>query len=305
MKRRLKTIGKNLIHAQFIFFQRFGIDILPRHFYSEIPDIDKLRRSTDWRKKYSMTGVVGANCDDQLQFLCQTTATNIPQQASVYQTACRENGEAGYGPVEAEFLLHYIVTHRPRSVVQVGAGVSTSVIRQAAAIAGYAPAITCFDPFPTDFLKRLAAERRITLLDIPAQQVDVDVLHQLDAGDLLFIDATHTLGPAGEVTRLVLEWLPRLKPGVRVHFHDITLPYDYPRHILTSSLFFQHETALLYAFLCMNESFRILCSLSMLHHERQRELGAIFPRYRPCANEHGVAASDGDYPSSIFLERTK
>jgi hypothetical protein len=222
MKRRLKTIGKNLIHAQFIFFQRFGIDILPRHFYSEIPDIDKLRRSTDWRKKYSMTGVVGANCDDQLQFLCQTTATNIPQQASVYQTACRENGEAGYGPVEAEFLLHYIVTHRPRSVVQVGAGVSTSVIRQAAAIAGYAPAITCFDPFPTDFLKRLAAERRITLLDIPAQQVDVDVLHQLDAGDLLFIDATHTLGPAGEVTRLVLEWLPRLKPGVRVHFHDIT-----------------------------------------------------------------------------------
>jgi hypothetical protein len=112
------------------------------------------------------------------------------------------------------------------------------------------------------------------------------------------------LGPAGEVTRLVLEWLPRVAPGVHVHFHDITFPYDYQPNIL-NALFFPHESALLHAFLCGNESFRIQCSLSMLHHARRAELMEIFPRYKPCTNEEGLAVDKGDYPSSIFIERTR
>jgi hypothetical protein len=31
-----------------------------------------------------------------------------------------------------------------------------------------------------------------------------------------------------DATVIFLDILPRLKPGVLVHFHDIALPYDYP-----------------------------------------------------------------------------
>ena len=305
MKRRIRGLGKELIRRQFVFLQRFGFDLLPRHFYSEIPDTRRLRTTSTWRKAYSMVGVDGADCDEQLAFVRTTVRPDLPQRHDIYHTACEDNGEAGYGPIEGEFLTHYIITYRPRLVIQVGAGVSTSIIRRAAKIAGYEASITCVDPFPTDYLRRLALDGAITLLDRAAEDLSFDVVGQMRAGDLLFIDSTHTLGPAGEVTRLVLEWLPRLAPGARVHFHDIMFPYDYPQDILTSALFFPHETALLHAFLCMNESFRIQCSLSMLHHARQRELMALFPSYRPSTTEDGVLVRPGHYPTSIFLERTR
>ena len=44
--------------------------------------------------------------------------------------------------------------------------------------------------------------------------------------DLLFIDWTHAVKPGSEVNDLIHEVLPRLRPGVWVHVHDIYFPYD-------------------------------------------------------------------------------
>jgi len=65
----------------------------------------------------------------------------------------------------------------------------------------------------------------------------------LAAGDLFFVDSTHTLGPAGEATRIILEFLPRLRKDVLIHFHDIVFPYDYTPDILDGAMFFPHESA--------------------------------------------------------------
>lgn len=59
LKRFLKTRSKNFLRSTFEIGQRFGIDILPRHFYSEIPDIRTLRGTTSWRKPRSFQGVLG------------------------------------------------------------------------------------------------------------------------------------------------------------------------------------------------------------------------------------------------------
>ena len=40
-------------------------------------------------------------------------------------------------------------------------------------------------------------------------------------GDVLFIDSSHVLRIDSDVRFLFLEVLPRLQPGVLVHFHDI------------------------------------------------------------------------------------
>lgn len=299
----VKRLIKRLLYRMFVAGQRFGVDLLPRHFYSEIPDIGKLRRSRAWRSAYSMTGIAGADPDRQLAFF--RDAMGEPDEACRlgYAKACRENGAPGYGVAEAQLLFQFIKRHKPNLVLQIGAGVSTSLILQAADAAGHPVRIMCIDPFPTTFLRNASKAGRIDLIDRPVEDLSPDIARELQPGDLLFIDSTHTLGPAGEVTRLVLEWLPRLNVGVQVHFHDIMSPYDYMPDALDGSLFFPHETALLHAFLCLNPSFEILCSLAMLYHARRAEMTALLSGYEAPRSEDGLVVSPGSIPSSIFLRR--
>ncbi len=56
----------------------------------------------------------------------------------------------------------------------------------------------------------------------------VDIPGELGAGDMLFIDGSHHAFNGTDVPFLFLEVLPRVKPGVVVHVHDIMLPYEYP-----------------------------------------------------------------------------
>jgi hypothetical protein len=86
---------------------------------------------------------------------------------------------------------------------------------------GYEPEVICVEPYPTDFLVAEAAKGTITLKKQKAQLLDLAVIEALKADVLFFVDSTHTLDPAGEVSRIILEMLPRLKPGAFVHFHDI------------------------------------------------------------------------------------
>ena len=46
-------------------------------------------------------------------------------------------------------------------------------------------------------------------------QLPLDRFAALEAGDVLFVDTTHVVKRGGEVTRVVLGVLPRLRTGVR------------------------------------------------------------------------------------------
>jgi hypothetical protein len=307
VRRAVKNAVKRLIAGTFATGQRFGVDLLPRHFYSEVPDLRKLRRTDHWRKPYSMTGVPGADPDDQLAFARAVVTDDLRRRVArgdIYAAACARNGEPGFGPVEADFLFAYVATQRPGRVVQIGCGVSTAVCLMAAAEAGYRPAVTCVDPYPGPFLTAAARAGDIELIPRPVEELPADALTGLGPGDLFFVDSTHTLGPAGEVTRIVLELLPRLGRGVRAHFHDIWFPYDYSSAILDGELFFWHETALLHAYLAFNSRTRILASLSMLHYARRAALCELLPTYRPREDADGLAVGPGHYPCSIYLEIT-
>src|SRR5439155_14496382 len=131
-------------------------------------------------------------------------------RGDIHTTACARNGEPGYGPVEADVLFAFVFTHRPRRIVQIGCGVSTAVCLLAASEAGYRPAITCIEPYSNSFLRSAAQAGEITLIPQPVETLDYSFLADLGAGDLFFVDSSHTLGPAGEVTRITLEMLPRL-----------------------------------------------------------------------------------------------
>ncbi len=304
MSFRPKVALKKSLVKVFHLGQRLGVDILPRHFYSEIPNIPKLRATEHWRRPYTMVGVQGMEPESQLAFVRGAVTPVVQQyleQHDVQAEAARENGELGYGPIESRLLFAFVATNRPQQIVQIGCGVSTALCIAAGKVAGYRPEITCVEPYPSDFLKSAAARGDVTLIDQPVENIGLDFFNHLGDGDLFFVDSTHTLGPAGEVTRIIVEMLPRMPRGVFVHFHDIFFPYDYAPQILRDSMFFWHESPLLHAFLCMNPSFTVRASTSWLHHERQCELAAIFPQYRPMLMTNGLG-EEGDFPSSIYLQ---
>ena len=283
--------------------QRFGINITPRHFYSEVPDIREMRRTSGWRRPYALGAIRGAVLDDQLAFVrdcCERYREELHRH-QVHEDACARNGEPGYGPIEAEFLYCFVRRHRPDRVIQVGAGVSTAVILAAADDEGYAPNLTCIDPFPTRFLKGLADEGRVALISTRAQDVEPAEMTSVGAGDLLFVDSTHTIRPGSDVCRIILEVLPRLGAGAWVHFHDIYLPYDYSPELLTTDLFFSRETVLLQAFLTNNMRFTVRAALSLLHHGRPEALREILPGYSPAPFEDGLRVGEGHFPSALWM----
>jgi hypothetical protein len=301
----MKNLIKQLLSKSFQMGQHFGIDILPRHFYSEIPDMRKLKTTTWWRKELSMMGCSMGSLDEQLAFigtLFNQEMFNELKNNDVYCKACKENECVGYGRVEADVLHAFVAKHRPKKIIQIGCGVSTAVCLNALGHQGNCELI-CIEPFPNDFLRHKHSQGFIRLISKPVQEIDADFVRELEAGDFFFVDSTHTLGPAGEVTRIILELLPRLNNGVFIHFHDVLFPYDFSDSILKKPLFFWHESALLQAFLTYNSTFTVLASLSLLHFKKQWELQALVPNYVPAVHQDGLKIKDGHYPSSIFIQK--
>ena len=301
----LKSSAKRLLYKMFEQGQRLGLDVLPRHFYSEIPDIRQLRRTAHWRAPYSMAGIAGAEIASQVEFIqacCARTLVAKISAARIHEQACACNGAVGFGAVEADFLYAFVASKRPKQIFQIGCGVSTAVCLLAAADASYTPQVICVDPYPTPYLVDQANLGAIILIREMAQTLNLSTVEELGADVLFFVDSTHTLGPAGEVSRIVLEMLPRLKSKAYVHFHDITFPYDYSRQVLDSALFFQHESVLLHAFLAFNHRFRLLAALSMLHYAAPDKLLECLPNYLPAGNDGGLNVGKGHFPSSAYLQ---
>lgn len=306
-RRAARNLAKTALRELFEIGQRMGFDVLPRNFYSEIPDIRTLRTSDDWKRPYSMAGVAGVEIEQQLAFVegqIPASVSDALRLRDIHVEASTANGERGYGRVEADFLYAFVATTRPKTIFQIGCGVSTAICLSAARDVGYRPSIVCIEPYPTVYLRRLAVEGAITLIEKKAQSLDLSTIDALGEDLLFFIDSTHTLGPAGEVSRLVLEALPRLKRGAFVHFHDITFPYDYPRDALDGALFFQHESVLLHAFLAYNERFTLRAAFSMLHYAAPERLALLFPDYKAARNSDGLAAGIGHFPSAAYIEVT-
>jgi hypothetical protein len=111
---------------------------------------------------------------------------------------------------------------RPRRIVEVGSGHSTRFLARAVADGGLDTRITAIDPQPRAAIEKLPVE----WLRSPVQRVAA--FPPLGENDILFIDSSHQLKPGSDVEFLLKAVLPMLPAGVRVHFHDIFLPDDYP-----------------------------------------------------------------------------
>ena len=113
----------------------------------------------------------------------------------------------------------------PARIIEVGSGHSTRFLARAVADGKLATRITAIDPEPRARIAGLDVE----FLPSPVQEKG-EVFDDLRSGDILFIDSSHQHKPGSDVAFLMESVLPKLPAGVRLHFHDIFLPDDYPAH---------------------------------------------------------------------------
>jgi hypothetical protein len=264
-------------HRIFALWERRGFHVTPAHFYEPIPKLQALPDSI-WKRPSELFGV-DMNESGQLQLLrnefpkfrheYEQIPTSPPEEPGRFYL---NNGL--FDGVDA-LVAYCILRHfQPRLIIEVGSGFSSLLTAEAVA-RGNKSELICIEPFPREFLRQGFPGLR-SLIEKNVQDVDLAFFAQLEMGDVLFIDSSHTVKTGGDVNYLFLEVLPRLNPGVIVHVHDIFLPFEYRRDWVMDQLRFWTEQYLLQAFLMFNSEFEVLLGSNYLAHYHRQDLISTF-----------------------------
>jgi len=262
----------------FRLWERHGFHVTPVHFYQPIPNTQSLPE-TLWNRPSELIGI---DMNDAVQL--DLLRNHFPKFRDEYdQFPAEETSEPGRFSLKnglfdgTDALVAYcMIRHfQPRLIIEVGSGFSSLVAAEAMAKSEDSTLI-CIEPFPLDFLRKGFPGLR-SLIEKKVEDIDTEFFSQLGSGDILFIDSSHTVRIGGDVNYLFLEVLPRLKPGVIVHVHDIFSPFDYRRDWVMDELRFWGEQYLLQAFLTFNSEFEVLMANAYLGHRYMEDLKATFP----------------------------
>jgi hypothetical protein len=266
------------IRKLFQNWERHGFHVTPVHFYQPIPDTQSLPE-TLWKPPSKLIGI-DMNDTMQLDLLrnhfpkFRGEYRRFPSKPTTDQNEFYIENHLFDG-VDA-LVAYCMVRHfRPELIIEVGGGFSSLILGDAATKNDHSELI-CIEPFPREFLRK-GFPRLQSLIEKKVQEIDLMFFSQLESGDILFIDSSHTVKIGGDVNYLFLEVLPRLKPGVIVHVHDIFLPFEYRRDWVLDEFRFWTEQYLLQAFLMFNSDFEVLMANSYLNHYHQEDLKAAFP----------------------------
>jgi predicted O-methyltransferase YrrM len=157
-------------------------------------------------------------------------------------------------------FLHTMLRHlRPRRLVEVGSGY-TSALTLDTNERFLDNQVECsfVEPHPELLLSLMthADRQRTRIIPDRLQTVDLGLFTALERRDVLFIDSTHIAKANSDVNRLFFEILPRLRPGVVVHIHDVFPAFEYPIDWLREGRAW-NEQYVLRAFMQFNNAFRI------------------------------------------------
>ncbi len=114
---------------------------------------------------------------------------------------------------------------KPKRYIEIGSGNSTKVAHKAFVDKDLSTEFISIDPKPRTEIDQLPNR----MIREPFKNVKLDIVNELNANDILYLDNSHHILPNSDSMIFFMEILPRLKRGVIVHLHDIYLPYDYPQ----------------------------------------------------------------------------
>lgn len=308
--RESELVSRALV-GSFRALQRLGITVTPNHFYWPVPDVLDLE-ARKWPmdsapvgfelnlvKQVILAGQLAAEYRSELPFSKQATTP----------------GEYHYNnglfeAIDADMAYCLVRHFKPARIVEVGGGFSTRILSAALRANRLTDDVegelTTVEPFPSPGLERITK-----LISTRIQDVDLDLFLSLGQGDILFLDSSHVVSVGSDVVREYLEILPRLRPGVVVHVHDIFLPSDYPRDAVLSNFCFWSEQYLLQAFLTFNPHFEVLWSSSAMQQYHAEVLIENFPHWEHSYRQMNPKVrkflptldQDRVWPSSFWMQR--
>jgi hypothetical protein len=235
------------------------------HFYSPVPSLRDLRA-----RRSSIFGCIPREIhagldlreDEQLQL-----ATELVDRFYSEQPFSDEFLSAGQFTWCDAITLYSMIRHAaPNRVVEIGSGRSSLVTLETNK-RFFQESIECtlIEPYPSTEVRRAVDQyRNVRLIERQVQDVPLETFTQLETADILFIDSSHVSKVGSDVNHIFFEILPRLTAGVRVHFHDIFYPFEYPENWIFREGRAWNEAYLLRAFLQFNPSYFIVLWMNYL-----------------------------------------
>lgn len=272
----------------FRIWQSLGLHVVPVDFYQPIPDTRDLSPNL-WSGASEMPGL-DMNEAAQLEFLrlCRekykAECDAFPRQPTGDPFQYYEDN-VYFRSGDAEILYCMVRDLKPRRLIEVGSGFTTLISAQAIRKnqeedPAYACEFTAIEPYPNPPLNS-GMPGLSRLIEKKIQDVPLEEFQKLEAGDILFIDSSHVLKIGSDVHYEFLEILPRLRPGVTIHFHDIFLPREYPEAWVRNKTRFWNEQYLLQAFMAFNGAFEVAWAGGYMrerHAEEMEKAFALFNR---------------------------
>lgn len=272
-----------------------GYHFQPRDYYSALNDIPFLSENPDlWHNRPLPRGIewnIEAQLDEVRRlapFLAELE--DVPMDPPPGSPTYHWDNAFWRG---ADALVHYglLRSTKPRRVIEIGAGWSSLLMADALrcnAEEGSKPAeVTQIEPYPRRELLS-ALPDHWTLHDVILQRAEPAIFETLEAGDVCFYDGSHVARAGSDVVWFFFEVLPRLKPGVLVHVHDIFWPSDYPDEWIFKRGQTWNEQYVLQAFLMHNDAFKVAICNSMLYQLRREAIVELY-RDTPETQHSGVS----------------
>jgi hypothetical protein len=234
-----RSIAKTAFRAFQAGSRKFGVEIFlnyerqPRWSYTvdDYYPVDEVQRwGHDGKAPHPQINALFSRAipdiNEALDQVCAVQAVfdSVPMHALANTPSPYLSNTWFYG-LDAAALIGMIAWKKPKRYFEIGSGNSTKFARHAINTLGLDTKITSLDPSPRAEIDSLCDHQ----IRQPLETCDLSQFQELEPGDILFYDGSHRVFMNSDVTVFFLDVLPRIKPGVLVHIHDIFLPFDYPK----------------------------------------------------------------------------
>jgi predicted O-methyltransferase YrrM len=247
---------------------RFVYPFMPGHYYSPLPDHNEvLSFESD---PIEIPGI-DLNEDAQLE-LVEVFANYyrdfpFPSRPGESRENMRYYYTNGWFDGADAVTLYSILRHyRPSSVIEIGSGFSSAAMLDINDMfLDKNTRFTFIEPNPQRLFSLFNYEDRDkhVVLQRQVQDIPLEVFQALSSNEVLFVDSSHVAKIGSDVTHIFFNILPKLKPGVIVHFHDIFWPFEYPKKWVLNGRAW-NEAYFLRCFLHFNATFEIIYFNSFL-----------------------------------------
>lgn len=273
---------------------RWGHHFRPIHYYEPLPDFRQLNPADLLRERLSPA--IEFRVEAQIKFLSclgSSYGGEVAELAALPGESGFDFQNSFFGALDAAVYYSLIRHLKPKTVLEIGSGFSTRIAAKAVSRnerEGNPAKLVCIEPYPEPRLTQSSA--RFELIEKRVQDVPLSTFEALEPEDILFIDSSHITASGSDVNFEYFEILPRLKPGVWVHVHDIFYPADYPPQWLIDKRIAFNEQYLLEAFLSFNSAYSVQLANAWAWRQKRDATSNLF-----------AGAVGESPPASLWMKR--